>query len=371
MAPLGRGRMEEPVQKFPFITRVSANLDRLRQETTAIQAGIISRTAPGHGGRHASVYDSAEALSRRAWGTVADVGDVESAGLAEQPSRPSLLRAPKTYNTNHPDYDPTIVRNFPGCLFNADKPSANPALRAMRDVIQGKAFNDRAWDTALEAMFAELKGVAGTSELLEHRDRGERYFDEINKQYGTLYEPGWVNLDDALFLYWLIRELRPRTVVETGVCNGFSAGLIALALAENANDGQLHSIGRAETFDPNDSRWTEKGKSHGEVLIGGQTLGWMIPDGFSHFVNLYPGDAEVLLPKIVDELDSIDLFFHDSDHSYDHMMFEFCEVHRKLSSNSIVIADNIAWNSSLWDFADKYGVPAYNFRGSVGVAFFG
>jgi predicted O-methyltransferase YrrM len=219
--------------------------------------------------------------------------------------------------------------------------------------------------------FSELRELPAARQLLHRRDWAERYFSEVNKQYGTYYQPGCVNLDDALFLYWLIRQLQPRTVIETGVCNGFSAGLIALALAQNANDGRLHAVGRAEIFDEQDPRWREKGRARGEVVIGGKSLGWMIPDDYLRYVTLYRGDATVVLPDVVNDLESIDLFFHDSDHSYDHMMLEFREAKRKLSPVGTIVADNIAWNSSLWDLADEYAVPAYNFRGSVGVAFFG
>jgi len=289
----------------------------------------------------------------------------------ERYSAEPLLHAPRTYNTVHPDYDATVVRNFPGCLFNADKPSSNPALRAMHDLVQGKAQPNRTWDEELELELAALRADPDAYQLFEHRERAERYFFGINELYGTDYQPGWMNLDDAMLLYWLIRQLKPRTVVETGVCNGFSTGIIALALDQNRNGGKLHAVGYAKVFDSLDPRWTEKGRRDGEVIVGGQSLGWMIPDACRSRAELYLGDAELLLPDLVNKLDSIDLFFHDSNHSYDHMTFEFNEIARKLSRPGIVVADNIAWNASLWDFADKYGVPAYNFRGSVGVAFFG
>jgi len=35
----------------------------------------------------------------------------------------------------------------------------------------------------------------------------------------------------------------------------------------------------------------------------------------------------------------------------------------------VVVGDDVSWNASLWDFADEFGVPAYNFKGAVGVAF--
>jgi predicted O-methyltransferase YrrM len=52
------------------------------------------------------------------------------------------------------------------------------------------------------------------------------------------------------------------------------------------------------------------------------------------------------------------------------MMFEFREAKRKLRPGGLVVGDDVSWNASVWDFADQYGVPSYNFKGAVGVAFF-
>lgn len=365
------------MRSFGFIDRVDANVQRIRAATLALQEDIIAPGMPAIGPAPAQARPrvSADRLTQHT-GASDDPGaplaaNAEHGHENEQSAGEPLLRAPRTYNTSHPGYDPAVVRNFPGCLFNGDKPSANPALRAMRDLVQGTAVSDRTWDEELEMELAELRAARDAYQLFEHRERAERYFLGINDLYGTNYEPGWMNLDDALLLYWLIRQLKPRTIVETGVCNGFSTGLIALALDQNRNGGKVHAIGRAKIFDSMDPIWTEEGRHDGEVVVGGQNIGWMVPDAYRNCVELYSGDAESVLPDLVDRLESVDLFFHDSDHSYDHMTFEFNEVIRKLSKPGIIVADNIAWNASLWDFADKCGVPAYNFRGSVGVAFFG
>ena len=39
-------------------------------------------------------------------------------------------------------------------------------------------------------------------------------------------------------------------------------------------------------------------------------------------------------------------------------------------SNGVIIADDVAWNASLWDFADRYNVPSYSYLKTLGVAFF-
>jgi predicted O-methyltransferase YrrM len=52
------------------------------------------------------------------------------------------------------------------------------------------------------------------------------------------------------------------------------------------------------------------------------------------------------------------------------MMSAFEEAKRKLRPGGLVVAVDVAWNASLWDFADRCGVPSYTFKSAVGVGFF-
>ena len=142
-----------------------------------------------------------------------------------------------------------------------------------------------------------------------------------------------------------------------------------LALAKNGPQGRLHVIDIPAIFDPDDPQWTRKDAVHGVVIPQGKSSGWIVPDIYRDRFEVQVGDAKALLPPLIDRLDSVDMFYHDSDHSYDHMAFEFEQARRKLATNSVVIADDIAWNASLWDFADKLNVPSYNYLGTMGVAF--
>ena len=112
------------------------------------------------------------------------------------------------------------------------------------------------------------------------------------------------------------------------------------------------------------------GTVYGVVIPEGKTSGWLVPDAYRDRFEVWNGDAKDLLPKMVDEVDSIDFFFHDSDHTYDHMMFEFHQVKRKLITGGLLVSDDVSWNASVWDFADEFHVPSYNFKGTIGVAFF-
>ena len=281
-----------------------------------------------------------------------------------------LMRAERTYNTAHPDYDRYLVRNFPGRIFNHNIPCDNAAFHALSRVGRRRHVPHRAWKPVLGAALTEASSIPHADQVFEGRAFVEQYVNELQGKYGGHYVPGWVMLDDALFLYWLVRQAKPRTIVQTGVCNGLSAALMMLALVKNGPEGRLKAIDLPAVFDPADPAWTTAGTVYGVIIPEGKTSGWLIPDAYRHRFEVWNGDAKDLLPKLVDSIDSIDFFFHDSDHTYDHMMFEFDEVKPKLTRGGLLVADDVSWNTSLWDFADLFQVPAFNFRGAIGVGFF-
>ena len=276
----------------------------------------------------------------------------------------------KTYNTSHPDYDANLVRNFPGKIFNVGKSCNNIVYPNIKQLAKGDSIPDAAWRAILDKSLEEAKSVPHADQVFERRAYIECYIEELAEKYGAHYAAGWVNLDDALFLYWLVRKLKPKTIVQTGVCNGMSSAFMMLGLVKNDEEGRLHVIDLPPVFNAKDAGWTVKGKVYGVVIPEGKSSGWMVPDAYRNRFEVWTGDAKVLLPKMVDKVDSIDLFYHDSDHTYNHMMFEFAEAKRKLKPGGLIVGDDVSWNASVWDFADQYGVPSYNFKGAVGVAFF-
>jgi predicted O-methyltransferase YrrM len=287
---------------------------------------------------------------------------------AEPPS--GALIAEKTYNTSHPDYDVAVVRNFPGKILNRELRCTNSAYTEMTKLANGDEVTDEAWAPVLQSALSEAKTAPHADLVLQRRDALEQHFAELGRRYNAQYMAGSVNFDDALFLYWLVRKLNPRTVVQCGVCNGLSSAFIMLALAKNGPDGRIFAIDLPPVFNPKDPEWTSAGRTYGIVIPEGKTSGWMVPEAYRKRFEVQNGDSKVLLPPLVDRLDTIDLFFHDSDHRYNHMMFEFHEAKRKLTPGGLIVADDISWNASLWDLADENKVPAYNFKGSIGAAFF-
>jgi predicted O-methyltransferase YrrM len=284
---------------------------------------------------------------------------------AEEP----LLIAEKTYNTAHIDYEPELVRNFPDRILNDAAASTNPLLIEIRKMGKNGKVPRRAWQRICEEMMTEASTVPGFDQVMERKAYIENYMAALGQRYHSHYLAGWVNMNDAQFLYWIVRRLKPKTILQTGVSNGLSSAFMMLALAKNGTEGSLHVIDVPAIFDPADPHWTRSGAVFGFVIPEGKSSGWMVPDIYRDRFEVQVGDAKLLLPKMVDGLSAVDMFYHDSDHSYNHMAFEFEQASRKLAPNSAVVADDISWNASLWDFADKHRLPSYNYCGSMGVAF--
>lgn len=294
----------------------------------------------------------------------------QSASFEEVLRQHPLVFAHKTYNTSHPDYDVNIVRNFPGKVFNYKCPVSNPVWSELSRMMRKDEISEDQWAKTLRATMEEVKTVPHADQVFERKAFVEKYLAQLEAENKAFYRPGWVNLDDALFLYWVVRKLNPKVVVQTGVCNGLSSAFMMLALAKNGSDGTLHVVDMPPVYDSTDANWKVEGKVYGVTIPEGKTSGWLVPDAYSDRFEVLNGDAKDLLPGLLKKLGTCDMFYHDSDHTYDHMMFEFEESKKYLKSSGVIVSDDISWNASLWDFADQYHVPAYNYRGSMGIACF-
>ena len=156
-------------------------------------------------------------------------------------------------------------------------------------------------------------------------------------------------------LYAITRLRRPDHVVEAGVSSGVSSAHFLLAVARNRH-GRLHSIDW-----PTFQRGPELGARESPVSIPpGRTSGWAIPERIKTGWDLRIGRSQELLPTLVRELPSVDLFLHDDLHTPAHLTFELRTVGPKLGGGAVVLADNTAWTGQAFPrFARRLGVPWY------------
>lgn len=149
----------------------------------------------------------------------------------------------------------------------------------------------------------------------------------------------------------LTRALGAATVVEAGVLHGLSSSFLLQGLADNDNGGRLVSIDAPSTFE--DGPANTDGFT--DTLPPGLGPGWIVPDNLRALWDLRLGLSTDLLPEILDDLEPIDLYIHDSDHTYRTMMFEFETVWPSLATGGVLIADNIDVNTSFFDFSRAVG----------------
>jgi hypothetical protein len=160
-------------------------------------------------------------------------------------------------------------------------------------------------------------------------------------------------LDTTLgkWLYACVRARKPQRIIETGVASGVSSAVILTALARNGS-GRLYSIDL-----PNND-------TNRNYDVPGNEPGWVVPDALRDRWDLRIGPAQQLLPDLLDELRGVDMFFHDSDHSYSHMAFEFEQTLPYLTPGGVIVSDDINKNRSFQDFVAQHGLGAVMFRKS-------
>jgi predicted O-methyltransferase YrrM len=146
-----------------------------------------------------------------------------------------------------------------------------------------------------------------------------------------------------------VRALAPDLIVETGVANGVSSSYLLLALQMNGR-GQLHSVGLA---DPN-------------YLPEGREPGWLVPEWLRASWKIHLGDARDILPGLFAKLGTVDMFIHDSLHTYEHMMWEFEASYPSLRSGGLLLADDALWNNAFSAFAQKYHIHEARILRGVG-----
>jgi len=153
----------------------------------------------------------------------------------------------------------------------------------------------------------------------------------------------------VLLQYGIIRALKPDRVLETGVANGVSSTYLLLAMERNGT-GVLHSIDVGD----------------GSFLPPGKRTGWMVPEWLRARWDLHLGDSSKLLSQVVSDLDPLDVFIHDSLHTYEHMKFEYEQAYPRLRSGGILVSDDALWNPAFPEFVRSMGAPLARVLRGVG-----
>jgi len=153
----------------------------------------------------------------------------------------------------------------------------------------------------------------------------------------------------VLLQYAAARALAPELIVETGIANGVSSAYLLLAIQKNGR-GRLHSIGLR---DP-------------KFLPPGREPGWIVPSWLRGPWQVEIGDSREILAPSLSQFGSIDVFIHDTLHTYEHMLWELETAYPALRRGGLMLCDDALWNSAFYDFAAKMREPDARILRGVG-----
>jgi predicted O-methyltransferase YrrM len=172
------------------------------------------------------------------------------------------------------------------------------------------------WD-AVARFAAEIRASDFMAEMIRRRD--------------ACGSGGAMGAIDCATLYGLARWLRPTVIVESGGYIGMSSAFILKAIAdEKITSAKLLSI----ELDPECDQ------------------GALIPDELRASSDAFVpmrGKVEDFLKR--DELPVvIDMFLHDSSHSYRHMLWEFRQFWPRLRDGGLLVSHDVQMNAAFPDF---------------------
>ena len=160
-----------------------------------------------------------------------------------------------------------------------------------------------------------------------------------------------LNTTFGKWIYCVVRATKPDVMVETGVAHGYSSWIILNAMHKNEK-GKLYSVDL-----PNN----DTNAAYNFDKTTPQT-GWLVPDQLKPKWELHLGDAYQLLPQLIEQLKQVDIFFHDSDHSYEHMKFEFDTMFPAVKKGGIIVSDDVHKNTSFEEFTKQHQLRALQFN---------
>jgi predicted O-methyltransferase YrrM len=203
-----------------------------------------------------------------------------------------------------------------------------PALRPALEDFQRISL---AQSTDGVEILAAATGLPRTSVQPVHREAYE-FFDTISHRpvEGSTYRMDWrMELEHAAVLYGLVRLRKPSVVFETGIADGFSSRVILTAIAANGS-GRLVSL---------------------DVRSG---TGGLVPRELRGAWRPRLVDPAHSIAETTAALRSeapIDLFLHDSRHTYGHMLGEYRAAWPCLRPGGLLGSDDADSTFAFLDFA--------------------
>jgi len=210
-------------------------------------------------------------------------------------------------------------------------------VRLERCLVPATFYEAVALEDALELFAARLGPLVeiGREVAVNETEQRVRQRLEVINRVSPFDAAHSADIDLARFCYVMTRAMRPQLVLETGVAFGVTSAFILAALHENGQ-GVLHSIDLPPLARDAD-----------------RFVGAAIPETLKPRWNLHRGSSRRLLPRILHAVQAVDIFVHDSLHTYRNMRWEFDQVWPRLGVGGMIIADDIQGNGAFEELRSR------------------
>lgn len=166
-------------------------------------------------------------------------------------------------------------------------------------------------------------------ELDDNKDLRNHITSGMDESGDSFWSGPFVGYGRRIGWYAIVRAVKPKIVVETGVDQGMGSCIIAEALSRNSKDGK-------------------KGKYYGTDIV--TSAGSLFTGKYKNFGEILYGDSIKSLKKLGGK---IDIFINDSDHSPEYEAKEYQTIQKLLTDKSIILGDNSHGSPELCKFAEK------------------
>lgn len=168
--------------------------------------------------------------------------------------------------------------------------------------------------------------------------RANKIIDYVREKIGG--KNYWqVSPPELCWLYTGVRLMRAPLMAETGVGPGSTSTAILDASAEFR--GRLFSFDLGEKYGGEEEA---------------MPVGFLVPEKFKERWSLVIGNTKDTLEGKLSYFGPFDVFFHDSQHTFEHVTWELETAIKNLRKKFLIVVDNYDWTEAPDKFAEKHGL---------------
>ena len=198
-------------------------------------------------------------------------------------------------------------------------------LRRIKDGLFATRYFNKKYLQIIKWMFTSKEDTNFTYDL-EDKNLNELY-KLLESIFDKNFADSHIMFSRRIGWYIIVRIIKPKIIVETGVDKGLGSVILAEALIKNKSEG-FH------------------GKYYGTDI--NLNAGYLFDDIYSEMGEILYGDSIKSLSNLNE---NIDLFINDSDHSAEYEKNEYLTIINKLNTNSVILGDNSHSTDELLNFS--------------------